>query len=79
MYFCCFTERTPSIATFFGAEYLSYDLSTHGEPIISSRDKIIMFFKTRHSSGLLFYTGKFPPPLPLFYFSRAVFQRLKRS
>ncbi|XP_064621737.1 neurexin 1-like isoform X2 [Lineus longissimus] len=53
----CEKERKPSIATFYGTHYLSYDLSSKGDPILSNRDTIIIEFKTRQSSGLLFYTG----------------------
>ena len=51
-------EKTPSDTTFYGAHYLSYDLSSHGDPIISSKDEISLFFKTRQPNGLLFYTGE---------------------
>jgi hypothetical protein len=54
-----FPDKAPSEATFRGAEYLSYDLSTTGaEPIVSAQDSISLNFKTRQPSGLLFYTGK---------------------
>ncbi|CAH1791707.1 unnamed protein product, partial [Owenia fusiformis] len=50
-------EKVPSVATFYGAHYLSYDLSDRGDPILSSNDRLSLFFKTRQSNGLLFYTG----------------------
>ena len=49
----------PPEATFRGGEYLTYDLSRRGvDPILSSDDEISLHFKTRKSSGLLFYTGE---------------------
>ena len=56
--FFIFLEKLPSEGTFYGAHYLSYDLSSGGDPIVSSRDSVRLAFKTRQSSGLLFYTGK---------------------
>lgn len=44
-------------ATFTGVEYLTYDLSGRGDSFVSSKDKLTMYFKTRHADGLLFYTG----------------------
>ena len=51
------TEKLPSLATFYGAHYLNYNLSSHGDPIISNNDQISMYFKTRQPNGLLFFTG----------------------
>ena len=49
----------PPEATFRGGEYLTYDLGRRGiDPILSSDDEISLHFKTRKSSGLLFYTGE---------------------
>ena len=60
----CVSDKAPPEATFRGTEYLSYDLSrTGGEPIVSTQDTITLSFKTRHPSGLLFYTGEFSWPL----------------
>ena len=59
---CCFhviSAVLPPEATFRGGEYLTYDLSRRGvDPILSSDDEISLHFKTRKSSGLLFYTGE---------------------
>lgn len=52
------SDKAPSEATFRGTEFLSYDLTqTGGEPIVSTQDAISIYFKTRQSNGLLFYTG----------------------
>ena len=41
-----------------GREGVKYDLNNiGGEPIITSVDKISLYFKTRKSTGLLFYNG----------------------
>jgi len=46
-------------ATLRGTEYITYDLQQKFmEPILSINDEISLHFKTRKSSGLLFYTGK---------------------
>ncbi|KAK2170670.1 hypothetical protein LSH36_1g09011 [Paralvinella palmiformis] len=47
----------PQEATFFGSEYLSYDLSQKGEPVVSTNDHVTFQFKTQQANGLLFYTG----------------------
>ena len=39
-----------------GTEYLNHDLRS-AEPILSSSDEISLFFKTRQTNGLLFYSG----------------------
>ena len=52
----------PREATFFGSEYLSYDLSQKGEPVVSTNDKVIFQFKTQQSNGLIVYTGKYSVP-----------------
>ena len=61
---CClllsffFVDNPPIEATFRGTEYVTYDLSQKSlEPILSINDQISLYFKTRKSSGLLFYTG----------------------
>lgn len=52
------TENPPPEATFRGTEYITYDLQQRSlEPILSTNDEISLYFKTRKSSGLLFYTG----------------------
>lgn len=51
------TDKAPSEATFRGTEFLSYDL---GEPIVSAQDSVSLYFRTRQSNALLFYTGKLP-------------------
>ena len=53
-----FLDDHPAEATFRGNEYIAYDLQQRGvEPILSTNDEISLYFKTRKSSGLLFYTG----------------------
>ena len=53
------SDDHPAEATFRGGEYIAYDLQQRGvEPILSTNDEISLYFKTRKSSGLLFYTGK---------------------
>ena len=55
-----FLDDHPAEATFRGNEYIAYDLQQRGvEPILSTNDEISLYFKTRKSSGLLFYTGNF--------------------
>ena len=50
--------RSPE-AMLRGREGLKYDLSSvGGEPILFEADKISLYFKTRKSSGLLYYNGK---------------------
>lgn len=57
--FISISDKAPSEAVFRGSEFLSYDLTqTGGEPIVSAQDSVTFYFKTRGSSGLLFYTGK---------------------
>ena len=52
-------ENPPPEATFRGTEYITYDLQQRSvEPILSTSDEISLYFKTRKSSGLLFYTGE---------------------
>ena len=54
------SESPISEAVFRGREGVKYDLNhIGGEPIITSVDKISLYFKTRKSSGLLFYNGEF--------------------
>ncbi|XP_029634772.1 neurexin-3 isoform X2 [Octopus sinensis] len=53
----CQIEKPIVEATFTGVEYLTYDLSGRGDSFVSSKDKLTMYFKTRHADGLLFYTG----------------------
>ncbi len=55
--FGLFSEHIPSEATFYGGQYLSYDLSNRGDPIVSNNDQVSFYFKTRQANGLLFYTG----------------------
>lgn len=55
-----FTEKIPSDATFFGAQYFTYNLSGQGDGLVSNRDSISLDFRTKHPDGLLFYTGKEP-------------------
>ena len=51
-------DNPPLEATFRGTEYVTYDLTQKSlEPILSINDQISLYFKTRKSSGLLFYTG----------------------
>ncbi|GJQ66007.1 putative laminin G [Trypoxylus dichotomus] len=52
----CEKDKAPSEAVFRGAEFLSYD-QTGGGPILSAQDSVTLYFKTRQSNGLLFYTG----------------------
>nr|XP_022912901.1 neurexin-1-like isoform X2 [Onthophagus taurus] len=52
----CEKDKAPSEAVFRGSEFLSYD-QTGGGPIVSAQDSVTLYFKTRQSNGLLFYTG----------------------
>ena len=55
-----FAVNPPPEATLRGTEYITYDLQQKSlEPILSINDEISLYFKTRKSSGLLFYTGEF--------------------
>uniref|UniRef100_A0A672KHK1 Neurexin-2-like n=1 Tax=Sinocyclocheilus grahami TaxID=75366 RepID=A0A672KHK1_SINGR len=47
---------SPSVATFKGNEFFSYDLSQ--KPIQSSTDEITLSFRTLQRNGLLLHTGK---------------------
>ncbi|KAL8601328.1 hypothetical protein ACOMHN_054622 [Nucella lapillus] len=53
----CDIEKVPSDATFFGAQYLSYNLSSRGEVLNSNQDQVSLHFRTKQPDGLLFYTG----------------------
>ena len=54
-----FAVNPPPEATLRGTEYITYDLQQKSlEPILSINDEISLYFKTRKSSGLLFYTGE---------------------
>ena len=56
-----FLGKEPPEVTFTGSEFLTYDLvQLGGEPILSTRDEISMYFRTNRDDGLLFYTGKSP-------------------
>ena len=58
-YFSYILDDPPPEATFRGTEYITYDLQQRSlEPILSINDELSLYFKTRKSSGLLFYTGK---------------------
>jgi hypothetical protein len=53
--------QDPSEVTFKGNEYLTYNLfEKSGEPILSIRDEVTLFFRTNRPEGLLFYTGASP-------------------
>ena len=56
-FFFFLSERVPSVATFKGAQYLSYDITNRGDSITSSIEEISLLFRTRQASGLIFYTG----------------------
>ena len=54
------TDEPAPEATLRGGEYITYNLQMRGvEPILSTNDEISLYFKTRKSSGLLFYTGQY--------------------
>ena len=56
---CSFSaEKVPSDATFFGAQYLSYNLSSRGTVLDSNQDQVSLDFRTKQADGLLFYTGR---------------------
>ena len=56
--FLLFIGKEPPEATFTGNEFLTYDLAKlGGEPILSTRDEISLYFRTNRGDGLLFYTG----------------------
>ncbi|KAI5748220.1 hypothetical protein M8J77_023180 [Diaphorina citri] len=52
------SDKAPSEATFRGLEFLVYDQTRiGGEPIISSQDTISLYFRTKHSTGLILHAG----------------------
>ena len=55
----CFSlGKEPEEATFTGNEFLTYDLvKLGGEPILSTKDEISLYFRTNRDDGLLFFTG----------------------
>ncbi len=58
IFFFFFPAQDPSEVTFKGNEYLMYNLfEKSGEPILSIRDEVSLFFRTNRPEGLLFYTG----------------------
>ena len=61
MHFCIFfyfSDRELNEATFRGTEYLMYNLfEKSGEPILSLKDEISLYFRTNRPEGLLFYSG----------------------
>ncbi|KAI5706940.1 hypothetical protein M8J75_012726 [Diaphorina citri] len=53
-------NKAPSEATFRGLEFLVYDQTRiGGEPIISSQDTISLYFRTKHSTGLILHAGMY--------------------
>ncbi|GFO35585.1 neurexin [Plakobranchus ocellatus] len=50
-------EKSPSDATFLGAQYISYNLSSKGDVMVSNKDIIMLDFRTKQENCLLFYIG----------------------
>ena len=50
-------EKTPPVVTLYADDYLSYDLSRKADTIVSNSDSTSLYFKTRQSEAILFYTG----------------------
>ncbi|XP_055878286.1 neurexin-2-like isoform X11 [Biomphalaria glabrata] len=53
----CELQKVPSDATFLGTQYFSYNLSSKGDGLVSNQDMIMLDFRTKQPSSLLFYTG----------------------
>ncbi|KAH9495512.1 hypothetical protein Btru_013470 [Bulinus truncatus] len=53
-------EKVPSDATFLGTQYFSYNLSSKGDGVVSNQDQIMLDFRTKQASSLLFYTVSEP-------------------
>ena len=57
------SERPPSEATFTGDEYLHFDVrGSGGEPLVSWSDQLSLQFRSRQSSGLLFFAADLGGP-----------------
>ncbi|CAL1526179.1 unnamed protein product [Lymnaea stagnalis] len=53
----CDLQKVPSDATFLGTQYFSYNLSSKGDGVVSNQDQIMLDFRTKQPSSLLFHTG----------------------
>ncbi|KAH3844655.1 hypothetical protein DPMN_086914 [Dreissena polymorpha] len=62
----------PLEVMFQGSQYLTYNLKKHGDPIFSSNDQLLMYFKTTQPDGLLFYTGENADHMTVFLKNGAV-------
>lgn len=51
-------EKSPSVATLYGQEYLAVELPPGGEPIVGNSETLSLYFKTTQSTGLLYYAGR---------------------
>lgn len=51
------SEREFREATFFGGEYLVYDLTENRNGFMSREERLTFRFRTRHLNGMLFYCG----------------------
>ncbi|XP_062610815.1 neurexin-1-like [Saccostrea cucullata] len=55
----CDIESKKSEVTFFGSEYIFYDFLAQGmDPISSQTDRVEFYFRTKHHTSFLFYTGE---------------------
>ncbi|XP_061165140.1 neurexin-1-like isoform X3 [Saccostrea echinata] len=55
----CEIESKKSEVTFFGSEYIFYDFMAQGmDPISSQTDRVEFYFRTKHHTSFLFYTGE---------------------
>ncbi|XP_052272196.1 neurexin-1-like [Dreissena polymorpha] len=68
----CQIEIQPLEVMFQGSQYLTYNLKKHGDPIFSSNDQLLMYFKTTQPDGLLFYTGENADHMTVFLKNGAV-------
>ena len=53
----------------FGGEFISFDLSNAGAPILSNNDFISFSFQTSLQSTLIFYTGRTAGTQKYLYFT----------
>ncbi len=52
-------DKAPSEATFYGKEYVEYNLIVENEAASTTQETINFSFRTKYANGFLFHSGKF--------------------